>query len=308
MINLAVIIPVHNEAGNIIELMRMFDESSLLSSENYSTTIIFVNDGSTDNTANIIKDLERTNVKLYTSNIQRGKANALQMGINYANSAEVIAFLDGDCQDDPREIPKLVSMINSGYDVVIGRRALRRDGFFKRLVSKLYNFLVSKLFHCKFVDINSGLKVIRSDVFVDVKLYGNNHRVFPLICTMLGYKCIEIDVISHERFSGDSKYSLIRVDGLITLISTYLLYKTKNNPLDIFGKLSLIVFTLSFFIFAWLAVNQLLFLFGFSSLEVMVRPMLVISICGVLASIVLFSLGFICEYINYTQQNKSNNV
>jgi len=304
-----VIIPIYNEAENIINLIEKFKKINfqiLINEFKYKLNIIFVDDGSTDNTYDILENLKKENLInfiSYQSNL--GKSFAMKAGLRISKS-KYVCFMDGDLQDDPLQINVLLSkLITSNSDLVIGWRYYRKDSRFKVFISKLFNAFISKLFNLKFNDINSGFKILKSEIIKDIVLYGNNHRLFPLFLRLRGYKVTEEKIKSYNRLHGKSKYSVLRLDGIVSLLSFYILIKSRENPMIFFGKISLVLFIFSMSLFLYFGISQIFFLLGITESNVLLRPLMVVSLIGITLSFIIFSVGFICEYILYLN-NKNN--
>jgi len=308
-INISILIAIYNEQENIsyvVNKLRGLLELKELDSHSISIDCCFIDDGSTDDSLSELRKLKHKKISFLSSALNIGKSNALNMGINSKPNSDLFVFMDGDGQDDPSFIPTMISnLIKNNLDVISGYRASRKDSFSKNLASKLYNSFLSWIFNYQIKDINTGLKVVRKDVFKNISLYGNNHRVFVLLALLNGYTFNEIPVISHERHSGKSKYNLIRVDGIITLLTLYIIYKTKNNPSLFFTKISFYLFLFSVLLLCIFAVQQLLFIFSITNSPVLMRPMLLFSLSGITISLIIFSIGFIAEYILYISKNKN---
>ncbi len=202
---LSVIIPIFNEERNIKPLYSRLKRSLNRLRQNYE--IIFVNDGSTDNSEKILKEISRKDrrVLIISHRAKLGKAAALGTGFDFAQGKLVIT-MDGDLQDDPKEIPKFVKKISQGYDLVSGWRIKRQDSPLKIITSRLMNFLVSFLSGVKLHDFYCGFKCYRQEVLSKLNLYGGLYRFIPILAYQEGLRITEMPVSHHHRKFGPSKY------------------------------------------------------------------------------------------------------
>ena len=222
------------------EINRVCDQESI------SRQIIFIDDGSTDDSWKIMQELvdEDANIQAIKFRRNFGKAAALAAGFEAAEGQLVIT-MDGDLQDDPNEIPRFLQKINDGFDVVSGWKKVRHDPWHKVLPSRVFNFLVSWLTGVKLHDHNCGFKCYRREIFDEVKLYGEHHRFVPVLASAYGWKAAEIEVTHHPREFGVSKYGTKRlVKGFLDLLSIYFLTSFGKRPLHLVGAIGLICFAL----------------------------------------------------------------
>ena len=236
------VIPVFNEAESLQQLHQAIchvcDESST------NRQIIFVDDGSTDASWSELEEICKTDCRTAAVRFRRnfGKAAALSAGISAARGSIVIT-LDGDLQDDPQEIPRFLEAIDNGLDVVSGWKRIRRDPWHKRLPSRVFNWLVSRLTGVRLHDHNCGFKAYRRAVFDDVRLYGEHHRFVPVLAASHGWKVGEIEVRHHARPYGVSKYGASRlVKGFLDLLTIYFLTTFGSRPLHLIGSAGLLSF------------------------------------------------------------------
>jgi len=232
--DLSILIPVYNEERNIQLLYSKLIE--VLSKLQKKYEIIFIDDGSTDKTSDEIKNLisKDKNVKLILHRKNFGKSNALNNGFK-AVKGKIVITMDGDLQDDPREIPRFLEAINK-YDVVSGWKIKRKDPVTKTLPSKLANYVTRKATGVKIHDMNCGYKAYKADVLKNLHLYGDMHRYIPALVSASGYKVGEIKVNHHKRLHGKSKYGFMRLfRGLFDFITIRFLTNYSNRPLHFFG-------------------------------------------------------------------------
>ena len=235
---LSVIIPVYNECESIAdfvqELLDIYKNDS-------SVEVIFVNDGSTDNTLSILeKDINNISgwkiINLYRN---YGKSIALQAGFDIAQGS-IVATIDGDLQDNPREIKNLIDHLNKGYDLVCGWKKSRKDSLEKRLASSVFNFFVRLFSGLRVHDSNCGIKVFRKEVVGSLNLYGGRHRYIPLLAHQKNFSTSELIVDHRERKFGVSKYGTKRYsEGFFDFLTILFLGKYMDRPLHFFGAMGL---------------------------------------------------------------------
>jgi len=247
---ISIIIPVYNEKDNIQILYKNILKS--LKSITSSFEIIFINDGSRDGSEKILNTIagKDKNIKVIHFKNNYGQTAAMTAGIDYANG-EIIVPMDGDNQNDPADIPKLLDKINEGFDVVSGWRKNRHDKYITRILpSKIANWIISKISGVSLHDYGCTLKAYRKDVIKNVKLYGEMHRFVPVYASWEGAKVTEIVVNHYPRKYGKSKYTMTRVLKVILDLSLIkFLHKYARNPIYLFGKFGLLNIILSFISF-----------------------------------------------------------
>jgi glycosyltransferase involved in cell wall biosynthesis len=235
---LSIVVPIYNEEDSLAELLRAIEQAMAPLGVTYE--ILFVDDGSTDGTLEKSRSLAQANDRLRIFSFRRnlGKSMALLCGFHYARG-EYILTMDADLQDDPGNLARMHEQMRAtGADVVSGWRAQRQDNVVKRMSSRLFNrLMVRLLFGVSFRDMNSGLKLYRSQVARELPLYGGMHRFIPLLATELGYKVEECPVSHGERKYGRSKYSPAKVfTEMPDLLTIFFLIKYRTRPLHFFGK------------------------------------------------------------------------
>ena len=244
---LSIIIPIYNEEENIVPLYEGLVHA--LSSCVRQYEIIFIDDGSSDGSAAILMALASNDNKVKLINFRHnfGQTAAMMAGIDHA-SGEIIIPMDGDLQNEPADIPKLLAKLDEGYDVVSGWRKNRKDSLLVRnLPSHVANWLISKVFGVKLHDYGCSLKAYRKDVLKEVRLYGEMHRFIPVYASWQGGKVTEIPVGHHPRLHGSSHYGLERVvKVLLDLIVLKFLVKYANKPIYVFGGFGLASIAISF--------------------------------------------------------------
>lgn len=248
MLDYSFIIAVFNEESSIEKLYSELKTVAEKLSQAYE--IIFVNDGSTDETLNILKKIHKKDPKLKVIGLRGnfGKSIALQSGFD-SSSGKIIFTLDGDLQDDPHEVPKLLKKLQEGYDLVSGWKRKRNDPPFKVVSSRIFNFIASFLTGVNIRDSNSGFKVYKKEVIESLNLYGELYRFIPILVSKDNYKVAEIEVNHRPRLHGKTKFGLERnVRGLLDLITITFLTGYISRPGHFFGSLGLIAFSIGFII------------------------------------------------------------
>jgi glycosyltransferase involved in cell wall biosynthesis len=241
---ISVIIPVCNEEDNVDELYARLAEV-LLSDD---TEFIFVDDGSTDGTRDRLRDLATSDSRVRVIAFRRnfGQTAALSAGIDHSRG-RIIVPIDGDMQNDPRDIPRLLAKLNEGYDVVSGWRINRKDAFHRRLPSVLANRLISRISGVRLHDYGCSLKAYRKSVLRDVRLYGEMHRFVPIYASWQGARVAELPVNHYPRTRGKSHYGIERtLKVVLDLVVVKFLASYATKPIYVFGGFGVASFTLSF--------------------------------------------------------------
>ena len=242
--SISIIVPVLNEEGS---LDKFYNETTKSLNEYSNWEIIFIDDGSDDESYNIMRKLadedNRVSIIQFFKNF--GKADALSEGFNQANG-DIVITIDADLQDDPAEIPRLVEKIQEGWDVVSGWKKDRKDPISKRLPSKLFNMVTRFLTGIKIHDFNCGLKAYRRKVVKSIDIYGGLHRYIPAIAGQKGFSITEIAVNHRPREFGETKYGGNRLfHGLFDLFTMLFTGKYFDRPLHFFGSIGLVFIFIS---------------------------------------------------------------
>lgn len=273
MVTISVVIPILNEENNIEPLTLGL--SSVLENLNRSYEIIFVDDGSTDRSFDILSLMAKNNPRIKVIKFARnfGQTAAIATGINYAKG-DIIVLMDGDLQNDPKDIPRLLKQIDAGYDVVSGWRRKRQDPLLtKKIPSYLANKLIAFLTKVKLHDFGCTLKAYRAEAIKGIELYGEMHRFLPIYSSRAGYIIAEIEVSHHKRISGRSKYGLNRIFKIVLDLLTLIFFQNySTRPNYIFGGCGLVFIFISFLFFIWTLIYQIQ--------------------KGILLSFAIFSFGF----------------
>jgi glycosyltransferase involved in cell wall biosynthesis len=288
---ITVLIPVLDEAATVGELSARI--AATLDGERRTFEIIFVDDGSRDGTpARILEARGRDpRVKLVRLRRNFGKAAALTAGLDLSRGS-LIVTMDGDLQDDPEEMPRLLQALEEGpYDLVSGWKRDRKDPLGKTLPSRLFNGVTRRLAQVDLHDFNCGYKVYRREVLEEVPVYGELHRYIPVLASRRGYRVGEVAVRHHPRRSGVSKYGWDRLyKGLLDLLTVLFITKYTRRPLHLFGLIGLLSFSAGFVIDAWLA-----FLWAFRDESLSQRPLLFLGVLLMLAGLQVLTTGLLAE-------------
>jgi len=265
--------------------------------------VIFVDDGSTDNTLKILKNFEakNSNVRIFSFRKNRGKAEALTAGFQTANG-DFIVTLDADLQDRPEEIRNLVEKQKEGFDLVSGWRKDRKDALKTKLSSKLFNFILSAFWGVHLHDYNCGLKLYTKEAAKSLNLYGGMHRFIPLLASEKGFNVTELAVRHEKRTFGKSKYGFSKIFRDIPDMFTMLfLTKYAKRPLHFFAIIGGVLFLIGFFILLYLSILH------FMGQAIGTRPLLTFGMLLVLAGFQVVFTGFLADLILHTSEKNNIN-
>jgi glycosyltransferase involved in cell wall biosynthesis len=296
---LSIIIPVFNEAGSLRELHA--EIQSVCARLPTETELIFVDDGSTDGSWQIVCELSGTDPCVRGIRFRRnfGKSAALAAGIQAA-CGQLLCMMDADLQDDPSELPAFLNKIAGGFDVVNGWKRERHDPWHKVFPSRIFNLLVSWLTGLELHDHNCGLKCFRREVTNEIRLYGELHRFIPVLAHARGFKVAELEVHHRSRRFGHSKYGLRRfLRGFLDLLTVKFLTGFRQRPQHMLGAVGLVLFGLGACGLASLAIIWLMTNLPphFKFDPIGGRPLLAYSVALLLLGGQLLSLGFLAELI-----------
>lgn len=291
--DLSVVIPVFNEEENLAALYsRLKDE---LESLDRSYEIIAVDDGSTDRSFDILKDLHAQDEDLIVVRLRRnfGQTAAFAAGFALAEG-DVVVTLDADLQNDPADIPRLLDVIEQGHDVVSGWRLDRKDPFLtRRLPSMIANRLISEITGVHLHDYGCSLKAYRREVIKSINLYGDLHRFIPAIASWLGVSIAEVPVTHYPRQHGQSKYGLSRTFRvLLDLLTVRFLLSYSTRPIHIFGGLGLLGFAIGTALGFYLTVVKFVL-----HQDIGGRPLLLLAILLMVVGVQLVSMGLLGELV-----------
>ncbi|MEW6259440.1 MAG: glycosyltransferase family 2 protein [Thermodesulfobacteriota bacterium] len=289
--DVSVILPVYNEEANIPILYRELCE--VLAPTNWSYEILFVDDGSSDRSWEILSDIQQRDDRVIAIRFRRnfGQTAALTAGFDHA-SGDVVVTLDADLQNDPKDIPLLVATLKEGYDLVNGWRFDRKDPFFSRkLPSRIANWIISTTTNVKLHDYGCTLKAFRREIAANLRLYGEMHRFIPAIASGLGAAITEVRVNHRERKFGKSKYGISRtIRVVLDLITVKFLLSYSTRPIQIFGLLGVVSAGGGFVMALWMTIQRQLYGMGLAN-----RPLLLLAILLMFTGLQFVSLGLIAE-------------
>jgi glycosyltransferase involved in cell wall biosynthesis len=289
--DLSVVIPIRNEAPNVASLYRELTETLEAWGRPYE--LLLIDDGSTDESFTLMAGLQAADPRVRVIRFRRnfGQTAAFAAGFKYARG-RLIATADGDLQNDPRDLPRMVELIDQGHDIVCGWRKDRKDAYLTRRVpSMLANLLISWATGVQLHDYGCSLKVFRAEIVKPLKLYGEMHRFLPAIASELGVSISEVVVNHRARQHGTSKYGLSRaVRVVLDLITVKFLLNYSTRPLQIFGLVGGSMLLAGLAVSAWLAYERL---FGYQSIAN--RPLLLFGILLIFTGVQLVTVGLLAE-------------
>lgn len=290
--SVTVVVPVLNEQASLATLFSELD-AAFAGLSGWSYSLLIIDDGSTDDTWTCVGKLVATHpdrVRAIRLRRNFGKSDALAIGFHHCNS-DVVITMDGDLQDDPAEIHRLLAKIDEGYDLVSGWKQRRQDPLSKTLPSKLFNFVTSRLTKVKLRDFNCGFKAYRADVVQALPLQGEMHRYIPVLVAHMGFKIAEVPVNHRPRTHGSSKFGTERyIRGLLDLMTVLATTRYLKRPAHLFGGLGILL--------GLIGMTALVYLSGIWFLDLGAigsRPLLFFGILCVLLSAQMISLGIIAE-------------
>ena len=311
-LDLTIIVPLFNEAESLPELVRWINRT--LDGRGWEYEIIMVDDGSTDGSWTVVRELAEADGRIHGIRFRRnyGKSAALYHGFKAAGG-NVVVTMDADLQDSPEEIPEMYRMVTEdGWDVVSGWKQHRQDNkLTKNLPSKLYNATARWITGIHLHDMNCGLKAYRNEVVKNIEVYGEMHRYIPYLAKNAGFERITEKPVHHQkRKYGKSKFGLERfVNGFLDLLSLWFLSTFGKKPMHFFGFTGILMFLAGFVIAVWLIVAKLIHQAGGMHFRpVTDQPLFYLALLAVVLGVMLFLEGFICEMISRTstERNKYN--
>jgi len=295
---ISVVVPLLNEEHSLDALHHQI--AAALDPRGEPWEIVFVDDGSTDGSLDVLTRLhdEATNVVVVHLRRNFGKAAALQAGFLEA-SGDVVVTIDADLQDDPAEIPQLLAKLDEGFDLVSGWKARRNDPWSRRFLSKIFNRATAIISGVHLHDVNCGLKAYKAEVLRGMRLYGELHRFIPVLASYRGFRVAEIPVNHRPREHGRSRYGLNRyLRGFFDLLSVTFTGRYRHRPLHLFGGLGLLMGFVGFLTLAYLTV------LWFLGHGIGNRPLLTLGVLLMVVGIQLVSLGLLSELITSQHEER----
>ena len=296
---LSVVVPVRNEE---LSVALLYDElAAALDPLGEAWEAVFVDDGSTDGSFAALTRLHAAAANVRVVRLRRnfGKAAALVAGFDQAQG-ETIVTVDGDLQDDPSEIPRLLAKLEEGFDLVSGWKTRRRDPLVRRVLSRLFNAVTSRFSGVRLHDMNCGLKAYRAEVVRGLRIYGELHRFIPVLAHYRGYRIAELPVNHRPREHGRSRYGPERyLRGFLDLLTVSFIGRYRHRPLHLFGGLGLALGAIGLGILVYLTVLKL------GGHAIGGRPLLTLGVLLVVVGLQFFSLGLISEMITSHHEERA---
>lgn len=307
--DLSIVIPLLNEEESLPELTSWIEK--VMIENNFSYELLFIDDGSKDNSWNIIKDIAAKNPNVNGISFQRnyGKSAALHVGFGKAQG-DIVITMDADLQDNPEEIPGMVRMIREdGFDLISGWKKVRHDPVLsKNLPSKLYNRTVRLMTGIKLHDMNCGLKAYRKQVIKSIEVYGDMHRFIPVLAKWAGFKNIGEKVVKHqERKYGVTKFGLERfIRGPLDLISVMFITKFGKRPMHFFGVFGSLMFFVGLAATAWVGIQKLIALNQHVKAPLVTdTPYFYIALTAMIIGSQFFLAGFVADLISRSSNDRN---
>lgn len=302
-IDLTIVVPVFNEEASLPELTDRI--RSVCEANDLTFEVWMVDDGSIDESWAMIRREHENDSRIHGLRLRRnyGKSAALALGFEQASGRYVIT-MDADLQDDPAEIPGLVDLLESGYDLVSGWKKTRRDPLSKKIPSRFFNLVTRSLTGIPLHDFNCGLKAYRLEVVKGVKIYGELHRYIPVLAYWEGFTRItEKEVLHHERKYGRTKFGIDRfVKGFLDLLSVFFLTRFASRPMHFFGAMGTLAFIGGFLLSLWISIDKVVF-----GNPIGDRPLLLLGVMLILVGVQAFSVGLIGEMIVVPRMKRTDN-
>jgi len=299
--SISVVIPLLNEAATLQALHARL--VAVLEPIAARYEIVFVDDGSTDDSINVLKRLSYSDANVRYIRFRRnfGKSAALAAGI-VASKYDIVFTMDADLQDLPEQLPRILDKLNEGLDLVSGWRIQRQDKLSRKLGSRIYNWTTSKLTGVRLHDINCGFKCYRREVLSEVMIYGERHRYIPVLASYRGFRLGEVPIEHAPRAHGQSRYGFSRVfGGLFSLLTVILLTRYTNKPLHFFGMLGICLLGIGSAIDLYLLTMRVFFRYWLSN-----RPLLIIGTMIMIVGVQLVIFGLLAEMIAFSYRREND--
>ncbi|MBK8502493.1 MAG: glycosyltransferase family 2 protein [Saprospiraceae bacterium] len=285
-IEISVVVCVYNEEDNILPLVKAIKEALA----NYEYELIYVDDGSTDQTLSKLKSVLDGRLRIVQLRRNYGQSLALMAGINAAKGSYIVT-MDGDLQNDPLDIPAMMQLSKSeNWDLVAGIRKNRKDNLIRTIPSKIANYIIRKSSGVSIKDYGCTLKLFRREIAQDLGLYGELHRFIPVLANLEGATITQMEVRHHERTHGTSKYGMSRTIKVISDLMLMLFFKRYlKNPMHLFGNWGLMIF------FGGILINLYMLWLKLEGQDIWGKPLMLVGILFVLTGIQLITFGIIVE-------------
>jgi glycosyltransferase involved in cell wall biosynthesis len=306
MLDLSIVIPLFNEDESLPELHAWIQK--VMSSNGFSYEVIYIDDGSKDNSWKVINELRQTDGNVHGVKFQRnyGKSAALQVGFQMAKGSVVIT-MDADLQDSPEEIPELRRMIlEQDLDVVSGWKKKRHDPISKTIPTKLYNWAARRITGIYLHDFNCGLKAYKLSVVKSIELYGDMHRYVPALAKYAGFNQIGEKVVQHQaRKYGFTKFGLNRfLNGPLDLMTVAFMGKFGKKPMHFFGALGMLMFVIGFGLIFYLGIDKLFI--HTTARNLAQRSEFFIALAAMIIGVQFFLAGFLAELIGRNSSTRNH--
>lgn len=309
-LDISIVIPLFNEEESLKELSDWIGK--VMHENKFSYEVLFIDDGSTDSSWNVVEELQTQNPAIRGIKFRRnyGKSAGLNVGFA-ATKGNVVFTMDADLQDSPEELPEMYKMIvEEGYDLVSGWKKKRYDPLSKTIPTKLFNWATRKMSGINNLhDFNCGLKAYKKDVVKNIEVYGEMHRYIPLLSKWAGFSKITEKAVSHqERKYGVTKFGLERfINGFLDLLSITFVAKFGKRPMHLFGTLGTLMFIVGFLSSAYIGIMKIYHLArGVKTILVTDNPYFYISLTAMILGSLLFVSGFLGELISRNSPNRNN--
>jgi glycosyltransferase involved in cell wall biosynthesis len=295
---ISVVVPVHDEEQSVGQLYG--ELAGALDQATQPWEVVFVDDGSADGTFAALAQLHAAHENVRVARLRRnfGKAAALGAGFSEA-SGEIVVTIDGDLQDDPAEIPRLIAKLEEGFDLVSGWKTRRRDPLSRRIPSLVFNRVAGTLSGLRLHDMNCGLKAYRAEVVHGLRLYGELHRYIPVLAHYRGFRVTELSVEHRPRPFGRSRYGVERyLRGFLDLLTVTFMGRYRHRPLHLFGGLGLGLLLAGFVILVYLTVLKI------GGHAIGQRPLLTLGVLLLVVGMQFLSLGLLSEMITSQHEER----
>lgn len=298
--DLSIVIPVYNEEENVEPVFRKNKE--VLDRLKLDYEIIIIDDGSRDRTFPNLLRIKDPRLKVIRFRRNFGQTAAMDAGFKAAKG-KVIVSMDGDLQNDPEDIPRLLEKMKEGYDVVCGWRKHRRDPLLKHIVSRGANLLRKLIIHDRIHDSGCSLKAYKKECFDDLDLYGEMHRFIPALLEWKGFKVAELVVKHHPRQHGKTKYTMLRVmNGFLDMLVVKFWMQYSTRPIHLFGSLGILMALAGFLLGLYLSIQKILF-----GVSIGNRPLLLLSILLMILGVLFVMFGVLADILVKVYYKDSKN-